>query len=76
MAHTPPGTTKATRAQAVNIGPREQRKRRVLGIVALVIGVGLAAALIAYGAPRWTRLVLFFPIWMAGLGLFQAHEKT
>ena len=76
MANIPPGTVKATRSQAINIGPREQRKRRVLGIVALAIGVGLAAALITYGTPRWTRLVLFFPIWIAGLGLFQAHEKT
>jgi len=60
----------------MNIGPREQRKRRVLGIVALTVGVASAFVLVVYDAPRWSRLVIFFPIWMAGLGLMQAREKT
>ena len=60
----------------VNIGPRERRKRRLLGIVALTVGVALAFVLIVYAAPRWSRLVIFFPIWIAGLGLMQAREKT
>ena len=59
-----------------NIGPMEQRKRRLLGIVALVIGVGLAFLFVVYDAPRWSRLVIFFPVWIAGLGLLQAREKT
>lgn len=62
--------------EAVNIGPRERRKRRLLGVVSLTIGVGLAFVLVVYGAPRLSRLVIFFPIWMAGLGLLQAREKT
>lgn len=62
--------------EAINIGPREQRKRRLLGLVALVVGAGTAFVLVVYGAPRWSRLVIFFPIWMAGLGLLQAREKT
>ncbi len=62
--------------EAVNIGPRERRKRRLLGIVALAIGVGLAFVLVVYDAPRLSRLVVFFPIWMAGLGLLQSREKT
>lgn len=61
---------------AINIGPREQRKRRLMGVVSLTVGVGLAFALVVYGAPRLTRLIIFFPIWMAGLGLMQAREKT
>jgi hypothetical protein len=61
---------------AVNIGPREIRKRRLMGIVALTVGVALAFALIVFEAPRLLRLLVFFPIWMAGLGLFQAREKT
>ena len=61
---------------AINIGPREQRKRRLMGIVALTAGVGGAFLLIVFGAPRWLRLIIFFPIWMAGLGLLQAREKT
>ncbi|MBD0373460.1 MAG: hypothetical protein ICV60_21675 [Pyrinomonadaceae bacterium] len=60
----------------VNIGPREIRKRRLMGIVALAVGVALAFALVVFQSPRLLRLLIFFPIWMAGLGLFQAREKT
>ena len=59
-----------------NIGPREQRKRRLMGIVALTVGVGLAFLFVVTDAPRWSRLVIFFPVWLAGLGLLQAREKT
>jgi hypothetical protein len=61
---------------AINIGPREQRKRRVMGIVALTVGVSVAFLLVVTGAPRALRLVVFLPIWIAGLGLLQAREKT
>ena len=47
-----------------------------MGVVALTVGVGLAFVLVVYGAPRFSRLVIFFPIWMAGLGLLQSREKT
>ena len=60
----------------INIGPREQRKRRLLGLVALTVGVAAAFVLVVYGAPRVSRAVIFFPIWIAGLGLMQAREKT
>jgi hypothetical protein len=63
-------------ADAVNIGPREQLKRRVMGIIFLIVGAGLAFLMIAYDAPRAFRAAVFFPLWMAGLGLFQAREKT
>jgi len=59
-----------------NIGPREQRKRRLLGIVALTVGIAAAFLLVVYDAPRLLRAVVFFPVWMAGLGLLQAREKT
>lgn len=64
------------RDEAINIGPRERRKRRLLGVVSLTVGVAAAFVLVVYGAPRWWRLVIFFPVWMAGLGLLQAREKT
>ncbi|HEY0006277.1 MAG TPA: hypothetical protein VGB17_15965 [Pyrinomonadaceae bacterium] len=63
-------------SEAANIGPREQSKRRLLGIVALTVGVAVAFVLVVLDAPRWSRLVVFFPIWIAGLGLMQAREKT
>jgi hypothetical protein len=63
-------------SDAINIGQREQRKRRMMGIVALGVGVGAAFILIVYGAPRLLRPVIFLPLWIAGLGLLQAREKT
>jgi hypothetical protein len=60
----------------INIGPRERRKRRVMGIVFLLFGAGLAFWLITAGTPRWSRIVIFLPLWIAGLGLIQAREKT
>lgn len=63
-------------SEASNIGVREQRKRRLLGVVALTVGVGVAFLLVVLDAPRWSRAVVFFPIWLAGLGLLQAREKT
>ena len=59
-----------------NIGAREIRKRRTLGIVSAVAAALLGFVLIGYEAPRWTRLLLFLPLWLAGLGVFQAREKT
>lgn len=62
--------------EASNIGARERRKRRMLGIVALGVGVGTAFALVVTDAPRLLRVLIFFPVWLAGLGLLQAREKT
>ena len=61
---------------AINIGTREVRKRRLMGIVALSVSVGVAFVLVVFGMSRWSRLVIFFPVWIAGLGMFQAREKT
>ena len=60
----------------VNIGPREQFKRRILGRISLIASAALTVVLVGYGAPRWSRLVIFFPLWMAALGFFQAREKV
>jgi hypothetical protein len=69
-------TRKALESAAINIGPRERRKRRVLGIAGLAAGAFLAFALVALKAPRPTRAVIFFPIWIAALGLLQTREQT
>jgi hypothetical protein len=42
----------------------------------LLVSAALAAWLIATDQPRVWRLLLFVPLWMAGLGLLQAKEKT
>ncbi len=59
-----------------NIGPRERRKRLLMGITMLAAGVVIALGMIAAGAPRVWRIGLFFPFWMGSLGIFQAREKT
>jgi hypothetical protein len=63
-------------SEEVNIGERERRKRRLLGMVALTVGVAAAFVLVASRAPRPLRLVVFPPVWIAGLGLLQSREKT
>jgi hypothetical protein len=63
-------------SEVTNIGPLERRKRRLLGVVALTVGVSLAFMLVIMQAPRWSRAIIFFPIWIAGLGLMQARAKV
>ena len=58
------------------LGPKETRKRFVMGVVMLAVSIAVFVALILAGLNRWWRLVLFFPFWMAALGFFQAKEKT
>ena len=57
-------------------GEAEQVKRRIMGLVALTVGVGTIFVLVVNGSPRFLRLLIFFPFWIAGLGLLQAREKT
>ncbi len=59
-----------------NIGPQERRKRMAFGLVALVVGIIIGLLLLASGAGQGWRLVLFLPFWSAGVGIFQAREKT
>jgi len=59
-----------------NIGPRGRRRRFGLGLIALGSGAILAAALMAVAVPRGWRLVVFLPLWVAALGVFQARDKT
>jgi len=59
-----------------NIGPRGQRQRMTFGIVALVLGIGLAATLVGLGVARSWRLAVFFPLLAGAIGVFQARAKT
>jgi hypothetical protein len=67
---------KASEMCVPNLGPRQQRIRVVSGVVGTALALGIAAALIAFDAPRWSRLVLLLPIWGASIGFLQAREKT
>ena len=59
-----------------NIGPREQRRRLVVGIAMCAVAIIVAGGLVLAGAPRAWRLFVLFPAWVGSIGLFQAREKT
>jgi hypothetical protein len=61
---------------AVNIGPRQRRIRRAIGIFFLAAGGVLALLLAAAGEPRLLRLTLFGLFAPGMLGLLQAREAT
>ena len=52
------------------------RRRYRQGVVLAIVSFAAAIILIAAGSPRWTRLLLFFPIAIAANGFLQAREKT
>ena len=53
-------------AGACNIGPAEIARRRRGGLVGVGIAVAIGIALVALGAPPWTR-ILVFPFLAGGL---------
>jgi hypothetical protein len=59
-----------------NLGPRQRRRRLVMGVVMTAIGVGLVITLVALGADRGWRLLAVLPFWVGALGLFQAKAET
>ena len=59
-----------------NIGPRGQRQRMRLGIIAVVAAGVLTVLLFAFDAQRLWRLACFFPLWIGALGFLQAFDKT
>jgi hypothetical protein len=67
---------KSRMGRFANIGAREIRLRRLMGLASAGAAALLGFVLIGYEAPRWWRLIIFLPLWMAGLGLLQAREKT
>jgi hypothetical protein len=59
-----------------NIGPQQQRQRMAFGLVAFAAGIGFAALLFLIDAAAWWRIFVFFPFAAAGIGYFQARDKT
>lgn len=66
----------AKKIHVANIGTREKQKRLGFGIFMLVISGVLISLLFALDASRWFRLILVIPLYLAGLGVFQAKEET
>lgn len=46
------------------------------GLIALGTAAVLSVLLLGLAAPRISRLTVFLPLWIAGLGVFQARDKT
>jgi hypothetical protein len=57
-----------------NLGFRERRKRFIMGVTGLVLGLGVLVFSEMKSVYPWAFLFGFF--WVAGLGIFQAKEKT
>ncbi len=59
-----------------NISTAQRRKRLMSGVVGLVIGLAVLAALMAFGVDRWWRLPLLIVFWGAATGYFQWRDRT
>jgi hypothetical protein len=59
-----------------NISLKERRKRLAAGAIQFAVGLIILAALLAAGADRWWRIVLFLMFWGAAAGFFQWRDKT
>ena len=64
------------KAELANIGPKETRKRLLMGVAMLAMGVVLAIIFTHAGVRRWWYSVLFLPFWMGTLAISQARKKT
>lgn len=66
----------AGKTDLVNIGPKETRKRLLMGVIMLAAGVVLAVIFSHARVSRGWYSGLFLPFWMATLALSQARKKT
>ncbi|MEX1173165.1 MAG: hypothetical protein WEG56_11205 [Chloroflexota bacterium] len=60
---------------ACNIGPAEVAQRRMGGLVAVGAAAVLALALVAIGAPEWTRLAVIAPLAAGLISLEQVRRR-
>ncbi len=66
----------AGKTELINIGPQEIRKRLLIGIVMLAVGVILAVIFSYSGVSGAWYAALLLPFWIGTLCLFQARKKT
>ena len=64
------------KAERANIGPKEARKRLLMGVAMLAMGVVLAVVFAHADVSRGWYSVLFLPFWMGTLPVSQARKKT
>ncbi len=59
-----------------NLGPKETRKRRLLGYLAINVGLILAIVFIWQDVSDSLRMLIFIPFFVGYLGILQAIQKT
>ena len=64
------------KAELANIGAKETRKRLLMGVAMLAMGIVLAVIFAHADVSRGWHAVLFLPFWMGTLGISQARKKT
>ena len=64
------------KAELSNIGPKETRKRLLMGGAMLALGLVLAVVFADAGVSRGWYAALFLPFWMGTLAVSQARKKT
>jgi len=64
------------KADRANIGPKEARKRLLMGVAMLAMGVVLAVVFAHARVSRVWYAALFLPFWMGTLAGSQARKKT
>ena len=64
------------KTELANIGPKETRKRLLMGVAMLAVAVVLAIIFTHVGVSRWWYSVLFLPFWMGTLPVSEARKKT
>jgi hypothetical protein len=66
----------AGNAALANIGPKEIRKRLLIGVALLALGIALAVGVPYAGVSRGWYAALFLPFWIGTLAISQARKKT
>ena len=64
------------KTELVNIGPKEIRKRLLMGVAMLALGVVLAVVFAHAEVSRGWYAALLLPFWMGTLPVSQARKKT
>jgi hypothetical protein len=60
----------------INLGPKQKRRRLVLGIVSFLLAAGAAVFFVYHDAPPLFRLLVFPLFFLSMLGFFQAKNRT
>ncbi len=62
--------------RAANIGPKGRRRRALMGVATLAVGVVALVVSLMSGVDRAWRVALVVPFWAGALGLGQARAHT